>query len=219
MAAPKADFSLYLVTDQRLSGGRPLVDVVAAALRGGVTAVQLREKTASTRAFIEQALALREVIKRSGARMIINDRLDVAQAAGADGVHLGRTDMPLTMARAIVGPSMIIGVSAESVADAMAAEKDGADYAGVSPVFSTATKTDTAPPLGFEGLRNIRRRVRLPLVGIGGLDASNAAEVIRNGGDGVAVVSAIMAADDPEKAARELRGIIDGAKRAGSDGA
>jgi len=129
-------------------------------------------------------------------------------------VHLGQTDMPLKSAQKIVGDSMIIGISAESLEDALEAERNGADYLGVSPVYATPTKTDTAPPLGLEGLRAIREAVRLPLVAIGGLNPDNAAAVIRSGGDGVAVVSAIVAAADPADAARNLRQIIDEARKA-----
>ncbi|MGD8962970.1 MAG: thiamine phosphate synthase, partial [Desulfobacterales bacterium] len=148
-----------------------------------------------------------------GIPLIINDRVDVAQAVAADGVHLGQKDMPLETAKGILGDTMIIGISAESLADAIAAEKGGADYLGVSPIYTTPTKTDTAPAIGLEGLREIRRAVRLPLVGIGGLNRANAAEVIRNGADGVAVVSAIVAADNPEAAARELRQVINEARQ------
>ena len=140
--------------------------------------------------------------------MIINDRLDVALAVAADGVHLGQSDMPLKTAQKIAGPAMLIGISAESVQDAVEAEKGGADYLGVSPIYATPTKTDTAPPLGLEGLREIRQRVKIPLVGIGGLNISNAAEVIRHGADGVAVVSAIVAAADPATSAMNLKQII-----------
>jgi thiamine-phosphate pyrophosphorylase len=171
--------------------------------------VQLREKECSTREFIEQAMMLREYLKSQGIPLIINDRVDVAQAVKADGVHLGQRDMPLAMAKEILGATMIIGISAESLADAIAAEKGGADYLGVSPIYATPTKTDTAPPLGLEGLREIRKHVRIPLVGIGGLNRQNSADVIRNGADGVAVVSAIVAADDPEAAARELRQVVE----------
>jgi thiamine-phosphate pyrophosphorylase len=198
------DGSLYLVTDRRMIGGRPLAEVVEAAVRGGVTCVQLREKTCGTREFMEQADILLPVLRRRNVPLIINDRIDVALAVGADGVHLGQKDMPLAYARRIFGSDRIIGVSAESLEDALAAEEGGADYLGVSPIFATPTKTDTAPALGMEGLRRIRAAVKLPLVGIGGLNRDNAAEVIRNGADGVAVVSAIMAAADPETAARAL---------------
>ncbi len=198
------DYSLYLVTDRGLSRGRPTAEIVRAAVAGGVTCVQLREKRCSTRKFIAEALALRSFLKSHGVPLVINDRVDIALAVGADGVHLGQSDMPLSMARSILGESKIIGISAESLRDAVAAENGGADYLGVSPIFATLTKTDAAAPLGLEGLRAIRRAVKLPLVAIGGLNAGNAAAVIAGGADGLAVVSAIVAAEDPEFAAREL---------------
>jgi thiamine-phosphate pyrophosphorylase len=202
------DYSLYLVTDRGLARGRSTFDIVKAAVSGGVTCVQLREKDCSTLEFIEQALAIKNFLEEREVPLIINDRLDVALAVAADGVHLGQSDMPLETARKIAGPSMLIGISAESVQDAVEAEKGGADYLGVSPIYATPTKTDTVPPLGLEGLRKIRKRVEIPLVGIGGLNTSNAAEVIRNGADGIAVVSAIVAAEDPGKAAINLKQII-----------
>ena len=212
MKLQKIDYSLYLVTDRGLARGRSTLDIVKAAANGGVTCVQLREKDCSTLEFIEQALSIKEYLSARGIPLIINDRIDVAQAVKADGIHLGQTDMPLDMARAIVEDSMLIGISAESLEDAIEAEKGGADYLGVSPIYATPTKTDTAPALGLEGLRQIRAAVKIPLVGIGGLNRENAAEVIRNGADGVAVVSAIVAAEDPEAAAAELNQLIDGAK-------
>lgn len=212
MRPTAVDFSLYLVTDRGLSRGRSTKEVVAAAVRGGVTVVQIREKEADTRDFVEEALAVRHLLKARGIPMIVNDRIDVAMAVFADGVHLGQKDMPIAMARKILGPEKIIGISAESVADAVAAQKAGADYLGVSPIYATPTKTDTAAALGLEGLRQIREAVDLPLVGIGGLNAGNAGAVIRNGADGVAVVSAIVSADDPERAARQLSKIVAEAK-------
>ncbi|MBW2706682.1 MAG: thiamine phosphate synthase [Deltaproteobacteria bacterium] len=206
------DYSLYLVTDRELARGRSTVEVVKAAVSGGVTCVQLREKDCSTLEFIEQARAIKNFLEEREVPLIINDRLDVALAVGADGVHLGQSDMPLEMARKIAGSSMLIGISAESVQDAVEAENGGADYLGVSPIYATPTKTDTAPPLGIQGLREIKNRVKIPLVGIGGLNISNAAEVIRNGADGVAVVSAIVAAEDPETAAMNLKQIINEAR-------
>ena len=213
MRRKEIDYSLYLVTDRGLSRGRSTLEIVEAAVRGGASCVQLREKNCSTREFIEQARALGSLLRSSGIPLIINDRLDVAQAVGADGVHLGQSDMPLDIARAIVKDTMIIGISAESLRDALEAEKGGADYLGVSPIYATPTKTDTAPALGLEGLRQIREAVNLPLVGIGGLNHSNAGDVIHNGADGVAVVSAIVSADDPQQAARRLRTVIDEARR------
>jgi thiamine-phosphate pyrophosphorylase len=206
------DYSLYLVTDRGLARGRSTLEIVKAAVSGGVTCIQLREKDCSTLEFIEQAVAIKNFLETRQIPLIINDRLDVALAVGADGIHLGQTDMPLGIAKKIAGPSMLIGISAESVQDAIEAENSGADYLGVSPIYATPTKTDTAPPLELQGLREIRSRVKIPLVGIGGLNKSNAAEVIQNGGDGVAVVSAIVAADDPELAARTLKQIIDEAR-------
>jgi thiamine-phosphate pyrophosphorylase len=199
------DFSLYLVTDRRLSLGRSTVEVVAAAVSGGVTCVQLREKHCSTREFLEEARRVRELLVGTGVPLIINDRLDVALAVAADGVHLGQNDMHLSDARRLVGERLVIGISAESVADAIRAEAEGADYIGVSPVFTTPTKMDTAPPLGLEGLRAIRRAVSLPLVAIGSIRHDNAAEVLRAGADGLAVVSAIVSAPCPRTAAAALR--------------
>ena len=213
MKLHNVDYSLYLVTDRGLARGRSTLEIVSAAVHGGATVVQLREKDCSTRDFIEQALTIKEFLKDRGVPLIINDRLDVAQAVKADGVHLGQSDMALGVAKKILGDSMIIGISAESLQDAVEAEKGGADYLGVSPIYATPTKTDTAPPLGLAGLRKIRKAVRIPLVGIGGLNRDNAAEVIRNGADGVAVVSAIVAADDPQTAAETLKQIIKEARQ------
>ena len=202
------DYSLYLVTDRSLSRERSTLEIVKSGVAGGVTCVQLREKNCSTRKFIEEALSVKEFLKTSNIPLIINDRVDVAQAVQADGVHLGQTDMPFAMAKVILKDSMIIGISVESLEDAIRAEKDGADYIGISPIFSTPTKSDTAPPLGLEGLKEISKAVSLPKVAIGGLNRKNAGEVILNGADGIAVVSAIVSADDPRKAAEELSYII-----------
>ena len=169
MKTQNIDYSLYLVTDRGLSRGRSNIEIVTAAVRGGATVVQLREKDCSTREFIEQGLTIKEFLKDHSVPLIINDRVDVAQAINADGVHLGQTDMPLGLAKKILGESMIIGISAESVQNAIEAEKGGADYLGVSPIYATPTKTDTAPALGLEGLHEIRKAVKLPLVAIGWL--------------------------------------------------
>ena len=199
------DYSLYLVTDRALSLGRSTVEVVRAAIRGGVSCVQLREKGCSTREFMDEARLLKALLAGTGVPLFINDRLDVALAVGADGVHLGQNDLAIADARRLVGNRMIIGISPESVADAIRAEAEGADYIGASPVFTTPTKTDTAPPLGLDGLRAIRRAVQLPLVAIGGINADNAAAVLRAGADGLAVVSAIVSAPCPRTAAAGLR--------------
>ena len=202
------DLSLYLVTDRGLSRGRSTVDIVRAAVAGGVTCVQLREKSCGTREFVDEARAVRALLAGTGVPLIVNDRIDVALAVGADGVHLGQTDMRIADARRLTGPGMLIGISAECLEDAVRAQAEGADYIGVSPVFSTPTKTDTAPPLGLAGIAAIRAAVSLPLVGIGGIGPANAAAVIRAGCDGIAVVSAIVSAADPRKAAAELKTTI-----------
>lgn len=199
------DLSLYLVTDRSQSRGRTTVEVVRAAIAGGVTCVQLREKACSTREFITEARLLADLLRGSGIPLIINDRLDVALAVGAQGLHLGQQDMAIADARRLAGPNLIIGVSAESLADARRAAVEGADYIGISPVFATATKKDAAAPLGLAGVRQIRAAVGLPLVGIGGINHHNAAEVMAAGTDGVAVVSAIVAAPCPRSAAATLK--------------
>ena len=208
------DYSLYLVTDRTLSLGRRTVDIVREAVAGGATCVQLREKSCGTRDFVDEARAVRALLAGTGVPLVINDRVDVALAVGADGVHLGQTDMRITDARRLTGPGMLIGISAECVEDAVQAQAEGADYVGVSPVFSTPTKTDTAPPLGLAGIAAIRAAVSLPLVGIGGIGPANAADVIRAGCDGIAVVSAIVSAADPRGAAAELATIIQRAREA-----
>jgi len=197
------NLDLYVVTERKLTGGRPLLEVVEESLAGGATIVQLREKDISTRAFLELAFRVKEVTRRHGATFIINDRVDVAMAAGADGVHLGQDDMPLELARRMMGRQAVIGISVSSVKEAVTAAEGGADYLGVSAIYSTPTKTD-APAIGLGGLREIRKAVRLPLVAIGGIHLGNAADVIRAGADGIAVVSAIMSAADPRRAARAL---------------
>ena len=199
------DYSLYLVTDESLAGARGVEDVVRAAVEGGVTVVQLRAKQAAGRDFLKQAATLYAWLHARHVALIINDRVDVALACDADGVHVGQDDLPCAAVRRLVGPNRIIGVSVSTVAEALQAERDGADYLGVSPVFATPTKPDTPPAAGLDGLAAIRSAVRLPLVAIGGISEQNAAAVIRAGADGIAVVSAIMAAVDPAAAARALR--------------
>lgn len=207
------DWSLYLVTDRSLSRGRSTESLVEAAIRGGATVVQYREKNLSTRMMIEEAAAIAAICRRLGALFIVNDRLDVALAVGADGLHVGQDDMPAKTARSLLGPAAILGVSAGSGAEAKKAEADGADYIGASPIFSTPTKTDAGPALGIAGLSAMAAATTLPVVAIGGINADNARSLIAAGASGLAVVSAIVAADDPEVSARNLRTIIDGARR------
>ena len=204
-AAPVVGDSLYLVTDRSLFRGRQLLEVVQEAVAGGATVVQLREKDCTTGEFVRLARSLKALLRGSRVPLVINDRLDVALAAVAGGLHLGQSDMAIGDARGIAGNGLLIGISAESVADAVRAEREGADYIGISPVFATATKRDAAPPLGLAGVAAIRAAVRLPLVGIGGIGVDNVAAVIAAGADGAAVVSAIVAADSPLLAARALK--------------
>lgn len=202
--------TLYLVTDRALMGSRPLEDVVNEAVAGGVTCVQLREKRASTRFFVDQARRVKDILAAREVPLLINDRVDVALAVEADGVHLGQRDMPYPTARALLGPDAVIGLSVETMADVERAEADDVDYLGVSPIFDTPTKRDTKGSWGLEGLAQARARSRHALVAIGGLNHRNAAAAMRAGADGVAVVSAICAAPDPRRAAGELRRRIDG---------
>jgi thiamine-phosphate pyrophosphorylase len=205
---------LYLVTDRPLCGGRALEEVVAQAVEGGVACVQLREKELGTRAFVELAVALKRLLAPAKVPLIINDRLDVALAAGADGLHVGQGDMPYHLVRRFMGPRAIIGLSVETWADVEQAQAFDVDYLGVSPVFQTPTKTDTKAAWGLEGIRRIKAFSRHPLVAIGGLNPANAAAAVQAGADGIAVVSAICASPDPRQAARDLAGRIQAALQA-----
>jgi thiamine-phosphate pyrophosphorylase len=197
-------YQLCLVTDSALANGRSLVGVVAAAVKGGVTMVQLREKTASTRAFIEEARALKRLLAPLRVPLLINDRIDVALAAGADGAHVGQHDMPVALARQLLGPAAIIGLSITELGEVRDEDVELADYLGVGPVFAQSTKLDATPPLGLDGLAEVRRATSKPIVAIGGVSAVNAGAVRSAGADGIAVVSAIMSADDPMAAAAAL---------------
>ncbi|MFC1858975.1 thiamine phosphate synthase [Thermodesulfobacteriota bacterium] len=203
------NWSLYLVTDRRIAGDRDIVDIVRAAIQGGATVVQMREKKATTNEMITLGRALSEITQAAGVPLIINDRIDVALAINADGVHVGPPDdMPASLARQILGPNRILGVSAESPEIARQAARDGADYIGVGDVYGTGSKEDAGKPIGLTGLKSVIAASVLPVVGIGGIDHSNAAGVIEAGADGVALISAVVGSQNPEKAARELRQTI-----------
>lgn len=204
------DFRLYVIADPRACGNRPLVEVVEAAIGGGATTVQLRAKEATTREMLALAGELRRLTRQGNVPLIINDRMDVAVAADADGVHLGPDDMPVHLARRWLGSRRIIGFSAGTVEEARQAEADGADYLGVGSVFGTASKRDAGDPIGVEGLRAIVRAVRIPVVAIGGITTANAALALGAGAAGIAVLSAVMA--DPPGATRSLRDIINQVK-------
>ena len=195
---------IYLVTDEAACLGRPVLSVVSEAVKAGITCVQLREKNQGTRVFLERAKALKKLLEPFCIPLIINDRIDIALAAGADGVHIGQSDMPYTDARKLMGRDAVIGLSVETWEDVETAETLDVDYLGVSPVFSTPTKTDTKAPWGIEGLKKIRAFSRHALVAIGGLGPSNATEIVEAGADSIAVVSAICSAPDPFNAAGRL---------------
>lgn len=204
----KLDLSLYLVTDRSLLLGRGLDEIVTKATAGGVTVVQLREKDTPTGQFVALARQLMSILKPLGIPLIINDRVDVALAVDADGVHIGQSDMAYQDVRQLVGPDKIIGLSVESIEDIETANTLDVDYIGISPVFGTPTKTDTAQPFGIEGLKQAVRLSVHPTVGIGGMNADTAAAVMQTGCNGIAVVSAICAAQDPTAASAQLKALV-----------
>lgn len=202
------DYSLYLVTDRAMAAGRSLGDMVASAVAGGCTVVQIREKEAGTGAFYERALRLKAVTDALQVPLIVNDRVDIMLAVGAAGVHLGQSDLPADVARQIIGPKKILGVSAQTLEEAQKAERDGADYLGVGAVFSTTTKRD-AEAVTLEMLRSICQAVHIPVVAIGGVSRKTISVLAGTGIRGVAVVSDIMKDPRPGEAARALRTAVD----------
>ena len=204
----KNALKLYLVTDRPLSLGRDIEEIVREAVEGGVTMVQLREKECPTGEFVALAKRLKALLAPLGVPLIINDRVDVALAVDADGVHIGQSDMPYEVARRLLGKEKIIGLSVENFSDLEVANTLDVDYVGISPVYGTPTKSDTAEPFGLEGLRRAVEMSVHPTVAIGGMNAQTIGEVIAAGADGVAVVSAICSAPSPRKATEELLNII-----------
>ena len=199
---------LYFVTDRGLCGRKPLEEVVIQAVKGGAAYVQLREKDVSTRFFVEEAKRIKKNLEQYKVPLIINDRVDIALACGAEGVHIGQEDMPYEIVRKLMGQKAIIGLSVETWEDVEISQKLDVNYIGVSPVFSTPTKTDTKGAWGLEGLAKIKAFSRHPLVAIGGINESNVHEVVKAGADCIAVVSAICASSYPEAAARRINDII-----------
>ena len=200
---------LYVITDEKVSRGRSHLQVAEAAIRGGADVLQLRDKEAGSGRLYRVALQLRKLTRDAGIPFIVNDRLDIALAADADGVHVGQADLPASVVRRILGPARILGVSVDTVEEAILAEKDGADYLGVGPVFEArGTKPDAGLPLGVDRIARIRRRCGLPIVAIGGINAENARSVREAGADAAAVISAIVAADDIARAARRLKTVL-----------
>jgi thiamine-phosphate pyrophosphorylase len=211
------DLTLYVLADPVRAHGRSLADISAAAARGGATLVQLRDKSGETRALVEQARAVKHALAGSGVPVLINDRVDVALASGANGVHLGRDDLDQRTARRLLGPRAIIGATVRADEDVNALVPGAIDYVCVGGVFATKSKDNPDPPIGVQGFARLARLVRerapgIPVGAIAGIDESNAGEVIGAGADGIAVVSAVTAAKDPEAAARALRQIVDAAQ-------
>jgi thiamine-phosphate pyrophosphorylase len=207
------DIRLYALVDPAVAGGRTLPDL-ARLIAGSATLVQLRDKHGGTRAMVEEARSLRGVLEPAGVPLLINDRVDVALAAEADGVHVGQDDMSVPDARLLLGRTAIIGLSLSNVQQAQSAPLELLDYVGIGAVFATGSKDDANAPIGVAGLRDIvkavhARKPRFPICGISGINASNAAGVVEAGADGVAVISALSRAPDPAKAARDLRAVVD----------
>lgn len=200
----KIDYSVYLVTDDSCLKGRPLLECVEAALKGGVTLVQYRLKNGDGGRMYKEATELKVLCDQYSVPLIINDRLDIAMAVGAAGVHLGQDDLPCSVARSILGDDYVIGVSAHNPQEAVKAVEDGADYLGCGAVFGSATKTNVSE-LGLKNLEAIRRAVQVPMVGIGGVNSSNYALVRQTGADGAAIISGILSAEDIEAEARKFR--------------
>ena len=212
------DLSLYVVLDPRLTAGRPLMDVARAALRGGTTVLQLRDKEASPRELLDFAEALSALAHAAGARFVINDHVDIAAAVSGVGVHLGPDDLAVAAARALLGPEAFIGFSAGTPAEARDAARAGVDYLGTGAVYGTSSKADAGAPIGVDGLECVVRATRVPVVAIGGVAPGRAAPCIVAGAVGVAVITAVTLAADVEGAARALRDEVEAA-RAGRRGA
>jgi len=211
------DVRLNAIVDPERANGRPLAELARMVVAGGATLIQLRDKHGTTRRMIDEARAIKAALAGTGVPLVVNDRVDVALIAEADGVHVGQDDMRVEDARRLLGPRAIIGLSIKSVALANAAPIDQLDYVGVGGVYATTSKDNPNPPIGVGGLRDIvvafrKRRRDLPICGIAGIDAGNAAPVIAAGADGVAVISALSMQADPEAAARELRRVVDKAR-------
>ena len=215
------DPRLYLVLGpQDCTNSRSLTDTATAAVKGGATLVQLRDKTSSTRDFLHQAQALKQALQPYQVPLLINDRIDIALAAGAAGVHIGQTDMPPLLARELLGPTAIIGLTVQNQAQIDSAPVECLDYVSIGGVFATTSKHNPHPPIGLTGLATLaaqlKQRCRLPLTAIAGIQRDNLSEILQTGVNGVALISAITHAADPRAAAAELRRLIDNCLTNGS---
>ena len=201
-------FDLYVVTDETVSGGRSHGEIARLAVAGGADVIQLRDKVRSCSELVRIGREIGVITRGAGAGFIVNDRLDVALSCGADGVHLGQDDVTCGVARQIAPPGFVIGVSVGSVAEARDAEREGADYIALSPVFATDSKHNAGPGHGLSLLREIRASVSIPVIAIGGIGPGNAGEIIDAGAEGIAVISAVVGAPDITKAARMMAAVV-----------
>jgi thiamine-phosphate pyrophosphorylase len=211
------DFDLYVITDRQQTGDRALGEVVEAALRGGVRALQLREKDLPPRQLYPLARDLRRLTQRYGARLLVNDRIDVALAVDADGVHLTTTSLPIRVARQLVGAERLIGVSTHNLGEAQAAAEGGADFLVFGPIFFTPSKAPYGEPVGLDALRAVRAAIKPPILAIGGIKKANLEQVLAAGADGIAVISAVIAVDDPTSASQDLLAALRVTKTARAD--
>jgi thiamine-phosphate pyrophosphorylase len=207
------DFNLYLITDRKQVRHSSLPEVIEAALRGGIRAVQLREKDLTSCELYEAALETRRITSRHGAKLFINDRIDIALATDADGVHLGGESMPVSAARKILGGERMIGVSCHDRASALAAQEGGADFITFGPVYYTPSKARYGDPVGLEALEETAGLLHIPVFALGGIKRDNVGEVIARGARGIALISAIIAADNPEKETAEILSLLSGEER------
>jgi len=204
------NYKLYLITDRSFLNGRDLKNCIEDALKGGATLVQIREKDTSTRDFFQVAKEIKEVTSKYNVPLIINDRIDIALAIDAEGVHLGQSDMPIAIARGILGKDKIIGISANNLDEALEAQKNGADYLGLGPVFYTGTKKDIKEPIGLTGLKELTKNINIPSVAIGGINKENAKSILDSGVNGISLISAILGSENIEKATVELLAVLEG---------
>ncbi|HCL89992.1 MAG TPA: thiamine phosphate synthase [Candidatus Atribacteria bacterium] len=207
------NYNLYIITDQRISHGKSHLEVAEAALAGGATVIQFRDKEMKDSEAVVACREIYKLTKKKGVSFIVNDRVEIAKAVDADGVHLGQEDMSFGSARKILGKEKIIGISAETVEQALKAVEGGADYLGIGPIYPTTTKPDAGKALGIAKLKEIRKSVNIPIVAIGGINENNLEEVLKAGVDGVAVISAVVSAPDIIKACRKLKNKIEYIKK------
>jgi thiamine-phosphate pyrophosphorylase len=206
------DFDLYLITDRKQARRSNLAEVIEAALKGGIKAVQLREKDLSGRDLYETATEIRSLTSKYGAKLFINDSADIAMAVGADGVHLGEKSLPVSAARRVLGREKLIGVSCHNRAGALSAEENGADFITFGPIYSTPSKARYGEPVGIDALKEIAGLLCIPVFALGGIKRENVTEIIASGAHGIALISAIIAAEDPAGEAEELLSLISSAK-------